>query len=332
MKTLLRESLPPHKLAVGMFDLDGFKEYNDSFGHPAGDELLARVGRKLAVAIDGQGTAYRMGGDEFCVIATGDDPERTLLVATEALSEHGELFDVSCSRGSITLAQDEMTFEQALQQADQRLYANKRSFRSREGREAHKVLLRVLAESSLPLATHLSNAGRLAEAVARRLGLPEDDVRLTRLAAELHDIGKTAIPNAILDKPGPLDDEEWAFMRRHTIIGERILAAAPALSAIAPVVRSSHERPDGTGYPDGLLADMIPLSSRIVAVVDAYDAMASDRPYAPAITPREAIDELHRCAGSQFDASVVEAFAAVWRDIIDGRPARRPTDPAKVAA
>jgi two-component system, cell cycle response regulator len=123
-------------------------------------------------------------------------------------------------------------------------------------------------------------------------------------------------------------------MKRHTVIGERILAAAPALLAIAPLVRSSHERLDGSGYPDGLRADEIPLSSRIVAVVgvDAYDAMATTRPYALPLTPDQAIDELRRCAGSQFDPTVVEAFVAVWQEARDDGAGNRPVDPAEIAA
>ena len=132
---------------------------------------------------------------------------------------------------------------------------------------------------------------------------------LTRLAAEFHDIGKAAIPASILDKPGPLDPAERAFMQRHSLIGERIVAAAPTLEAIAPIVRAAHERPDGGGYPDGLHLDEIPICSRIIAVVDAYDAMTSDRPYRQAIPATAALAELRRHAGTQFDPGVVEAFA-----------------------
>jgi two-component system, cell cycle response regulator len=334
MKALIAESPPLGGLALGMLDLDGFKRYNDTFGHPAGDALLARLGSKLAATMNGYGSAYRMGGDEFCVIAHGPDPdpEHLLAAAALALSEHGEGFAVSCSLGSVVFATDEVTLEQALQQADQRLYDNKRSARKHGDGEAHDVLLRILAENSASLATHLTTVGRLAEAVARRLGLSDEEVTLTRLTAELHDIGKTAIPDSILDTAGPLDQSEWAFMKRHTIIGERILAAAPALSAVAPLVRSSHERTDGTGYPDGLREDEIPVSSRIVAVVDAYDAMTSKRPYSLPRTPDEAIAELRRCAGSQFDVAVAEAFIAVWQE--SPRPAwsSGPTDPSEIAA
>ena len=123
--------------------------------------------------------------------------------------------------------------------------------------------------------------------------------------------GKTAIPASILEKPGPLDADEWEFIRRHTLIGERIIAAAPALAHIAPIVRSTHERQDGFGYPDGLTADAIPLGARIVAVVDAFDAMVTSRSYKPAVSAAEALAELRRCAGTQFDRVVVDAFASV---------------------
>ncbi len=164
---------------------------------------------------------------------------------------------------------------------------------------------------------------------------PRREVTLTRLAAELHDVGKTAIPDSILDKPGPLDEQEMAFMRRHTIIGQRILAAAPALAQVALLVRSTHERADGKGYPDGLRLDEIPLNSRIVSVVDAYDAMTSHRPYAPPLTPEEALAEIERCAGTQFDPVIVKAFAAVWQTLGEGgkeRVADVPDSRAEAAA
>jgi diguanylate cyclase (GGDEF)-like protein len=331
-RDLLRGGLEPGEtVALGMFDLDGFKIYNDTFGHPAGDALLARLGQKLRAATGSGGTAYRMGGDEFCVIARGPGAAQVLVDAQAALSEQDELVEISCSVGSVTLVPNETTLEQALRKADQRLYENKRTAHTREGGEAHSVLLRVLAESNDSLATHVNNVGSLAEAVARRLGLSETQITLTRLTAELHDIGKTAIPGEILDKPGPLDDDEWEFIKRHTIIGERILAAAPALAQIAPLVRSTHERLDGTGYPDGLSAEEIPLNSRIVAVVDAYDAMTGDRPYSTPLTPQEALDELRRCAGSQFDTTVVEAFIAICEEAADST-AHDPTRPTSIAA
>ena len=129
-------------------------------------------------------------------------------------------------------------------------------------------------------------------------------------AAELHDIGKMAVPDAILDKPGPLDHDEWSFMRRHTLIGESILSASPTLVPVAKLVRASHESFDGTGYPDGKAGNDIPLGARIVAVCDAYDAMTSDRAYRSAMSGEAAIEELRRASGTQFDPAVVEAFVA----------------------
>ena len=126
----------------------------------------------------------------------------------------------------------------------------------------------------------------------------------------MHDIGKLAVPDAVLAKPAPLDPEEWRFIRDHTMIGERILREAPALDPVAELVRSSHERWDGGGYPDRLTGEEIPLGSRVIFVCDAFQAMTSDRPYAPGVSTGEAIAELRRCAGSQFDPRVVEAFCA----------------------
>jgi HD-GYP domain-containing protein (c-di-GMP phosphodiesterase class II) len=134
---------------------------------------------------------------------------------------------------------------------------------------------------------------------------------LTR-AAELHDIGKAAIPDAILNKPGPLDGDEWLFMRRHTIIGERILAEAPALVPVAALVRASHERWDGAGYPDGLAGDQIPLGARVIMVCDAFHAMTNRRAYSVALSPEAALDELRRGGGTQFDPLVVDAFCTEW--------------------
>ena len=128
-----------------------------------------------------------------------------------------------------------------------------------------------------------------------------------------------AIPDAILDKPAALDAAEWEFIRRHTIIGERIVAAAPALRPVAALVRSSHERWDGGGYPDALAGEEIPLGARIVSVCDAFDAMVADRPYRAGMDADEALIELERCSGSQFDPAVVAAFAAAW----SGQPALR---------
>src|SRR5919201_1965472 len=214
----------PHTLIF--FDLDGFKGYNDSFGHGASD---------------------------------------------------------------------------ALQLADERMYAQKASRRGSPRRQARDLLMQILKEREPPLRQHMDDVAQLAIATARRMGLSAEELDEAARAAELHDIGKVAVPDAILHKPGPLDDIEWELMRQHTIVGERILAAAPALRPVAQLVRSSHERWDGGGYPDGIAGAEIALGARIIAVCDAYDAMTTDRAYRPGSSPAEAIAELRRCAGGQFD-------------------------------
>jgi diguanylate cyclase (GGDEF)-like protein len=297
-------------ITVGIFDLDGFKAYNDTFGHPAGDALLSRLGHCLSTTVGGRGNAYRIGGDEFVVTTAAADRQRLMLDARTALIETGEGFAIGCSIGSTDIRAGD-TVDHALHIADQRLYTNKRTAHSERRSEVTDALLQVLAEQNESLVTHITHVAALAQATAISLGLPPEQVTLTRLAAELHDIGKAAIPASILDKPGPLDPAERAFMQRHSLIGERIVAAAPTLEAIAPIVRAAHERPDGGGYPDGLRLDEIPICARIIAVVDAYDAMTSNRPYRHAIPTTEALAELRLHAGTQFDPGVIEAFATV---------------------
>jgi diguanylate cyclase (GGDEF)-like protein len=296
-----------------LFDLNGFKGYNDAFGHPAGDALLQRLGNCLRGAVGDAGTAYRMGGDEFCVLLHADAGERIVSAASAALCERGEGFAISASHGRSALPAETTRADEALRLADQRMYRDKRSARGPAGEQTTHALLRVLAERHPDMGDHAQGVADLAEAVAKHLGAGEDATREIRAGAELHDIGKAAIPDAILSKPGPLDDGEWAFMRRHTLIGERIVASAHALANVAKLVRSSHERWDGAGYPDGLAGDAIPLGARIVFVCDAFDAMLADRPYSAPLTIDSALAELERCAGSQFDPAVVAGFAAVVR-------------------
>ena len=307
-------------MVFGVFDLDGFKQYNDTFGHPAGDALLARLGAALERAVTHPGgrgrgggrggEAYRLGGDEFCVIASAGDGDAAATIANAgaALTERGEGFAVGCSFRSVLVPDEADTAKGALRIADQRMYAHKQGGRPSAMSQTKDVLCRALSERHPDLEPHSSEVADLADAVARRLGLPDAEVAEVRLAAELHDVGKVAIPEVILAKPGPLDETEWAFMRRHTIIGERIVAAAPALAGVARIVRSSHERVDGGGYPDGLAGGEIPLAARIVFASDAFAAMTSARPYSPAMAVRDALAELRRCAGSQFDPMVVEAL------------------------
>jgi diguanylate cyclase (GGDEF)-like protein len=305
---------PAQPLLLALYDLDGFKLYNDTFGHPAGDALLKRLADNLAVNVDDAGRVFRMGGDEFCVLARLDRPEDAMAIATngaEALEERGDGFAVQASFGAVLLPLDAATPDEALRRADQRMYAQKSFSRTSASRQTTDVLLRVLAERDAELGDHGSSVGALTEATALRMGATREEAEEIRRAGALHDIGKLAIPESILSKPGRLTEDEWAFIVGHTLVGERIVGAAPALAGVARLVRSSHEAWDGSGYPDGLVEAEAPLGSRIVAVCDAFEAMTSERPYARTRTVDEALTELRRCAGTQFDPAVVGTFCAV---------------------
>ncbi|MEA2286486.1 MAG: hypothetical protein QOJ21_2529 [Solirubrobacteraceae bacterium] len=301
---------PPALLTL--FDLNGFKNYNDTFGHPAGDALLMRLGSALAEAVAPfGGRAYRPGGDEFCVIAHATRRHALEQAAGRALSETGEGFAISTAFGTVAISGDAADPSEAMRQADNAMYAQKQTGRATAGRQSTDVLMRAVAERHPALGDHLSGVAELVAATAKRLGIAGDEPTQVGQAATLHDIGKVAIPDAIINKPGPLDDDEWAFMRRHTLIGERIIAAAPALGRAARLVRSSHEAFDGSGYPDGLAGDEIPVGARIIAICDAFDAMISERPYSASSTTAEALAELRRCAGTQFDPAIVGMFEQV---------------------
>jgi two-component system, cell cycle response regulator len=308
-----------HKLESGtpvlmvILDLNGFKAYNDTYGHPAGDSLLRRLGARLDRAARPFGTVYRLGGDEFCALLEvgGGAVETALDAVASALVEEGDNFSVDASFGAVLLPDEAETTSEALGLADQRLYTQNRSLQSSEGQQTLDALLRVLLEREPALHGHMREVGELSRRIGERLGLLAHELQELAHAAELHDIGKLAIPDTILHKPGPLTTDELAYVRKHTLVGARILAAAPALTEAASLVRSSHERWDGAGYPEGVAGDEIPLGSRIVAVCDAFDAMVTDRPYRKAMSAKAALAELRRCAGTQFDPAVVEAFCAV---------------------
>ncbi|MFN8174407.1 MAG: diguanylate cyclase [Solirubrobacteraceae bacterium] len=296
---------------LAMYDLDGFKHYNDLFGHPAGDALLCRLAGRFSAALGAERT-FRMGGDEFCALVPGDTDRAARPVAkgAAALAESGDGFSVASSYGAAELGAEASTAAEALQIADRRLYARKDDRRASAHQQSRAVLLQILTEREPGLTAHQDEVADLAGAVGRRLGLDADELRVLSRAAELHDVGKIAVPDAVLHKPGPLAPDELAFIRQHTVVGERILQAAPALAQVARLVRSSHERWDGSGYPDGLAGEQVPLGSRIILACDAYSAMTAERPYSAALPAAQAEAELLRCAGTHFDPRVVDALRA----------------------
>jgi diguanylate cyclase (GGDEF)-like protein len=302
--------------AVVLVDLDGFKQVNDRDGHGAGDELLRRVAAALQDAVRPGDRVFRLGGDEFAVLLENSGIDAARGIAYRIQSAVSGLDPrVGASAGIAVHPDDGAEPERLLACADARLYAMK-SQRRGGGRASRGgpvdgviALAEALDLRDKSTASHSRTVARHAELTGAKLGLPRARLERLRLAGLLHDLGKVGIPDAVLHKCGPLTDDEWTLMRTHPDLGARICASA-GLDDVAGWVRSHHERPDGRGYPDGIGADEIPLESAILAVADAYEAMTSDRPYRAGMPVEHAREELGRCAGTQFDPVVVDAFLA----------------------
>ena len=276
-----------------------------------------------------------MGGDEFCVLIDPDAESLPAVVARakEALSETTRRQTVTAASGLALLPEDATTPSEALRLADLRMYEDKAQGRIGPARQVTQTLMLALKERNIGLPSNADGIGELAVAVARRLGVPSTEHERIRLAALLANVGKIAVPDSILTKADPLTDSEWRLLRGHTLVGQRIIEAAPALLDVGKLVRAIHERVDGCGYPDGLVGEEIPIGARIVAVCNSYDAMVSARAYRPALTHEQALEELRRRAGQEFDLDVVQAFlevadehVAAYRDA--ERDRARATEPA----
>jgi diguanylate cyclase (GGDEF)-like protein/putative nucleotidyltransferase with HDIG domain len=317
-----------------LLDADHFKQVNDVYGHVVGDAVLVELTRRLQAELGAEDCLARWGGEEFAVLLRGvatdaelDDRAQRLRAAVDrkAIVAAGASVRLTVSVGAVRSGEELATLDTLVEAADSCLYAAKRAGRNRVSLLAGAVTadplhaepeavavaraLAVVAGGSLE--AHAEAVAELAAQVAEKLGLPDALVLRCRLGGWLHDVGKATIPESILGKPGPLDESEWAVMRTHPAIGEEIVLGAGAVREAAAAVRHHHERYDGTGYPDRLAGDTIPIEARIVAAADAYAAMTADRPYSSARTPQEAMAELQRCAGSQLDERVVAALLAV---------------------
>jgi diguanylate cyclase (GGDEF)-like protein/putative nucleotidyltransferase with HDIG domain len=321
------------KLSLCLVDIDDFKHINDTCGHPVGDRVLGQVASRLRQG----GESFRLGGDEFAVLLPGLDAHSAVAVARSIVERVSaahleQVGEITVSAGVATYPVQGVGRDELIRLADSALYWAKEDGKNRarayepafvelkqlqQLAEGTDRAARYRAAASLAKAVdardaytgdHSTRVGELAARIARRLGVDEQQVELTRLAASLHDIGKLAIPEEILRKSSDLSDSERLVLQRHPQIGYRMLESL-GVEPIAEWVMHHHERWDGDGYPDRLRGEDIPLGARIIFVADAYDAMTSERVYRERLSPLEALEELERCSGSQFDPVIVDAFS-----------------------
>ena len=296
-----------------LFDLDGLQAYNDRFGYTAGNELMRRVAQAMVQsATPLGGKAYRVEDSRLALLVPAGDHRlgEIVMAATSSLHDEGRDMLVGRAYGEVLIPDEAIDPEVAMQIAGQRLAAHNQSQHHSARRQAHAVLMSVLASRRPELRNHLRVVAYRAIALGRRLGLSREEIDDVALAAELQDVGLLSVPEAVLEKEGRLSEEEVAMIRNRPVAGERIIGAAPGLAPVAALVRCTAEHFDGSGYPDGLAGDAIPLGSRIIAVAVAYAALTAPRPYRAAGSARDALAELQRCSGTQFDPDVVDALAA----------------------
>jgi diguanylate cyclase (GGDEF)-like protein len=334
---LERSTRTARPLSILVLDLDWFKDYNDRFGHNAGDRALLMLAEALKRATRTSDVVARLGGEEFGVLAPETDETEGFLLAERLRAEvrasfarETEKMTISCGVASFPV--HGITSGELLHAADRALYEAKEAGRDRSvvfKRAGAEVLEReetAIERASPQLASLVSLAeavdrrkgspadsrrvARCAEALARQLRLPEEDVERVRIAALLRDVGEVGVAESILSKPGPLDPRERVEVERHPEIGARIVGTAQ-LGRVGEWILTHHERPDGQGYPRGLREHQIPLEGRIVAVADAYAALTAERPYRRPFSAHRARAELQARAGTQFDHDVVEAFLAM---------------------
>jgi len=325
-----------HPFSLAMLDLDGFKEYNDRFGHSNGDAVLVSLGHTLESTLRKTDIAFRYGGDEFAVILPATDAERTKKIIDRIRSKWMQVpkaeelileTPLGFSAGIAEFPENAETADGLVFLADTALYRSKRGGGYRTtlvaelGPLSTDVMDRATLDQVYALAAtvdardpytygHSKRVAAFSEMIGRAIGLSRDELTNIHAAGLLHDIGKVGVPDAILTKPGKPTKDEWELIRLHPAEGARIVGHVGELARLIPAIRHHHEWYSGTGYPDGLKGEVIPLGARIISVADAYDTMTTKRTYREVMSQKEAFEELRRCSGTQFDPELVKVFCS----------------------
>lgn len=329
------------KVALLLLDIDHFKIYNDTFGHPQGDKLLSELAAIVKETIPEAGVACRYGGEEFAIILPNIDTPTAMKIAESIREkvashpfygiEHMPQKRVTVSIGVSTSPEMATRREQLIMLADQALYKTKYSTRNKvqlytsvidelkgnyqfsskdedEVLQSLRTFLMIINSKDRYTYGHTERIMEYAERLAKRMGLTPSTVKSVRYGALLHDIGKVEVPTEILNKTSKLDQDEWETIKMHVIWGEQMVEPIKEFQHCLPMIRHHHERFDGRGYPDQLAGHNIPLEARILTIVDCFDAMTTNRPYQKARTVEEALKEIVRCSGEQFDPDLVVPF------------------------
>jgi diguanylate cyclase (GGDEF)-like protein len=301
-----------------MGDLNGLKLTNDALGHSEGDKLLCFVGKILTENCAMDDIISRWGGDEFIILAKNKQEvyvanliDKIKYYCENELEFH---FKISVAWGYAGNSEENQNTDTVMSLAEKRMYRNKLMDNKSARSAAINSLLRTLHEKHSETEAHTMRIKKLSIELGKKIGLTKEKLDELELLSSLHDIGKIGIPEQILMKPAKLTDEEWTIMKTHSDIGYRIASSTPELAHIANKILAHHERYDGSGYPNKLKGEEIPLLSRIISIVDSFDVMTHKRVYKEAFDKEYVIDELKRCAGTQFDPELVKEFIILLED------------------
>lgn len=307
------------RLSIVVIDIDGLKITNDTFGHNAGDELLKKAASIIRKVFRNRGSISRIGGDEFCVLLPHTDLESAQELTEHLLKLQNRLnsiysdipISMSVGLASTEESEEDEDIYDVYRRADDEMYRYKIGQTSSEKSRVVDMLLAALAEKDFVAQGHVERISELCMKMADALDLNEGQKRNLLLLSKIHDLGKIGVPDDILNKPGKLTKKEFEKMKTHVNIGFNIASRAKELVSVAPFILHHHEHWNGSGYPDGLRAEEIPLECRILSIIDAFDAMTNDRPYHKGVSVDEALEEISKCSGRQFDPFLVEKFVEI---------------------